>query len=167
MDPFSLGVVLQLAAHGAGGSAVAKAVATATAAATVAAPTCALWFPASVAVASALGLAAISWTLLEIVQSPDLPSETRTPKMVRKDRKLELKNQKQPRWSLPTTWSSHKRQLRKPPCVQQVENLQQVGLSVPEDAQELAFQGHGGGCESASHALRFCPTYGGTSTDTS
>ena len=98
---------------------------------------------------------------------PDLPSETRTPKMVRKDRKLELKNQKQPRWSLPTTWSSHKRQLRKPPCVQQVENLQQVGLSVPEDAEELAFQGHGGGCESASHALRFCPTYGGTSTDTS
>jgi hypothetical protein len=91
-------------------------------------------------VASALGLAAISWTLLEIVQSPDLPSETRTPKMVRKDRKLELKNQKQPRWSLPTTWSSHKRQLRKPPCIQQVENLQQVGLSVPEDAEEL---GHG------------------------
>lgn len=146
---------------------MAKAVATATAAATVAAPTCALWFPASVAVALALGLAAISWTLLEIVQSPDLPSETRTPKMVRKVRKLQLKNQKQPRWSLPTTWSSHKRQLRKPPCIQQVENLQQVGLSVPEDAEELAwglwhgppcaFQGHGGGCEVLPRAA-FAPT---------
>lgn len=69
MDPFSLGV-LQVAAHGAGGSAVAKAVATARAAAAVAAPTCALWLPAFVAVVSALGLAAISSELLEIVQSP-------------------------------------------------------------------------------------------------
>lgn len=119
--------------------------ATATAAATVvAASTTPLLLPATVCCGITFGLAALSWKLLEFVQSEQLPmnAETRLNNSLKeiRVRKLHLKSRKRSIGILPTLLTRPRsKQSHKSSCVQEVEDLEQAGLSLLERLGQGAF----------------------------